>query len=178
MFKDKAKMAGTIPLRLMPNVNERVDFRKLKIGTLKKYVRLHNVGVSSLSSPLDLAEAVAHHFRNNMHIDEEDTIVTFLDKLATERGDPPPSAAFGPPIVRGDYGPPGVADYDEEDDYRAGYGDHDGDGVHQDSSKKDRRSGKSKSKKESRKKKKWVLVAVVVVVVVVGGWSCFWFSRR
>ena len=140
----------------MPNVNERVDFRKLKIGTLKKYVRLHNVAVSSLSSPLDLAEAVAHHFRNNMHIDEEDTIVTFLDKLATERGDPPPSAAFGPPVVRGDYGPPGM-EYDDEDDYRAGYGDHGDDGG-QDSSKKERRSGKSKSKKEGKKKRKWVFV--------------------
>eukprot|EP00948_MAST-09A_sp_MAST-9A-sp1_P000962 g962.t1 len=64
----------------------RVDFKGLRLRTLKKYVKVHDVAVKQFATPTELCDTVQTHFKAQLMIDEEETLSTFLDKVALLRG--------------------------------------------------------------------------------------------
>ena len=66
--------------------NTRVDFKSLRLRTLKKYVKVHDVAVKQFATPTELCDTVQSHFKTHIMTHEEETLSTFLDKIALLRG--------------------------------------------------------------------------------------------
>mmetsp|Transcript_27827 Transcript_27827/g.96265 ORF Transcript_27827/g.96265 Transcript_27827/m.96265 type:complete len:206 (-) Transcript_27827:92-709(-) len=63
-----------------------VDFKQLRLSTLKRYIRNHEMAIRADSTATDYAVACAVHFESALPVEEEDTISRFMNYVKRSPG--------------------------------------------------------------------------------------------
>lgn len=69
------RRAHVYPSRLM------VDFTSLNVKALKRYAQYYHLNAGEEAEKSELAAMVARHFDGSLHVDEEESIVSFIQRI-------------------------------------------------------------------------------------------------